>query len=487
LVMSRLIVSSVTIFGACFACIAGEVGRQLSFAQITNYEPGSDVVQHSRIDLDQQEMESHLGLTAGADFAAAKNIYQNGANSGAYAQMTLSALGNAATSGYLVKQGTTATGYVKSTASAGATSMRVTYTTTCKVGGTSTPDSSGCFTTGGGSIEICASAGTPCTSWNDLGAATAIQNQYRTLAGFSTAAEAKMSGQVYFERYKSYYSNQGDYSNRMVLDALDGTGTCSTCDETAREQIAKKTSAYMGVWMYVIREMEDAINDCQSGCINCNDDPVHAWDEAVAFYSGSLEGTAGSSNGKLLYRLAEKRCSNFGTCGAATSVNTRIIPLFTQGKNRLLAGECSEIRPLITDIVELMMIPMIQGSLRYAYKVAEQQGGSKEKAEGVAFSNAVLPMVSHCSASAATTISNNMAYTATSTSFADVKSAFESVYSCLGLTCDDIGGLIDTGSTYLEGAAPCSTVESDNAVLASASLLAAIPIITSMLRVSLDL
>jgi hypothetical protein len=138
-----------------------------------------------------------------------------------------------------------------------------------------------------------------------------------------------------------------------------------------------------------------------------------------------------------------------------------------------------------------MMIPMIQGSLRYAYKVAEQQGGSKEKAEGVAFSNAVLPMVSHCSASAATTISNNMAYTATSTSFADVKSAFESVYSCLGLTCDDIGGLIDTGSTYLQGAAPCTlgsgNPSSDNAVLASASLLAAIPIITSMLRVSLDL
>jgi len=457
-------------------------------AAITGYEPGSDVVQHSRIDLDQQEMEAHLGLE---DFAAAKNIYQNGANSGAYAEMTLSALGNDATQAYQVKQGTTATGYVKSTASAGATTMKVTYTSTCKEGGTSSPDTSGCFTTGGGSIEICATSATTCTSWTDLGAATAIENKYRTLAGFSTAAQSKMAGQVYFEQYKSYFGNNGDYSNRMVLDALDGTGTCATCDEIARNEIAKKTSAYIGVWMYVIREMEDAIDDCQSGCIDCNDDPVHAWDEAVAFYSGSLEGTAGSSNGKLLYRLAEKRCGNFGTCGAATSVNTRIIPKFTEGKNQLLAGECSAIPPLLNDIVKLMMIPLIQGSLRYAYKVDRQQGGSKEKAEGVAFSNAILGAVNHCSASAATTISNNMAYTATSTSFADVKSAFESVYSCLGVTCDDIGGLIDTGSTYLEGAAPCTlgsgNPSSDNAVLASASLLAAIPIITSMLRVSLDL
>lgn len=37
--------------------------------------------------------------------------------------------------------------------------------------------------------------------------------------------------------------------------------------------------------MYVIHEMEDAIDDCQSDCLNCNDQPVHAWDEAVAFYT----------------------------------------------------------------------------------------------------------------------------------------------------------------------------------------------------------
>ena len=84
----------------------------------------------------------------------------------------------------------------------------------------------------------------------------------------------------------------------------------------------KKGSAYMNVWMYAIREFEDAIDDCTSCTSNCNSfsinsGSVHAWDEGVAFYTGSLEGTAdgGSSAGKLLYRLAEKRCANFGTCG----------------------------------------------------------------------------------------------------------------------------------------------------------------------------
>ena len=47
-----------------------------------------------------------------------------------------------------------------------------------------------------------------------------------------------------------------------------------------------------------------------------NSGSVHAWDEGVAFYTGSLEGTAqgGNSAGKMVYRLAEKRCANFGTC-----------------------------------------------------------------------------------------------------------------------------------------------------------------------------
>ena len=78
----------------------------------------------------------------------------------------------------------------------------------------------------------------------------------------------------------------------------------------------------MHVWMYAIREFEDAIDDCQTCTANCdafsaNDaGSVHAWDEGVAFYTGSLEGAApgGNSAGKLAYRLAEKRCAGLGIC-----------------------------------------------------------------------------------------------------------------------------------------------------------------------------
>jgi len=217
------------------------------------------------------------------------------------------------------------------------------------------------------------------------------------------------------------------------------------------------------VWMYVIREFEDAIQDCQAGCIDCNDDPVHAWDEGVAFYTGSLEGTDGSGSGKLIHALADKRCANFGTCSAAnggSAVNVALSYQFRLGQGKLVQGKCSEVPPIKRRIVELMSIPLVQGALRYAFKVGKMEGGSKEKAEGAAFSAAILPRIDVCDGSAAKTIADNMNIDSSSPmagGFAKVKQAFESTYACLGITCADVGGIILSGTQYYESAEPCGT------------------------------
>jgi hypothetical protein len=219
--------------------------------------------------------------------------------------------------------------------------------------------------------------------------------------------------------------------------------------------------------MYVIREMEDAVDDCQAGCVDCNDDPVHAWDEAVAFYSGSLEGVDGAGSGKMLYALADKRCKNYKTCVGGTNsgtsvVNRELMELFKLGQAKLLQGKCSEVPGVMKDIVEWMTVPLVQGALRYAYKVAELQGKSKEKAEGAAFSAAVLPLVDSCKPSAATLIAKNMnidSATPMTDGFAAVKDAFESTYSCLGITCAQVGGLLVTETTYYDGFGPCGVEE----------------------------
>jgi hypothetical protein len=230
-------------------------GAAPCYEKIVGYEPHTDVVPHSMIDLDQKEFETHLKVP---NYALAKDIYMKGGNSGGKAVMTVGALAAAAAKGAEVKQGAVAVGKMKSAAAAGDTSITVSYKSMCKDGGASTKDLSGCFTVAGGDITI---------GGNSAGAPTAVTNKYRTLMGFSSN-DNKLKGEPFFEDYVKYYdSTDGDYAHKRVMDALDQTGICAACDDDARVQIAKKTSAYMNVWMYVIHEFEDAIADCNMGCI----------------------------------------------------------------------------------------------------------------------------------------------------------------------------------------------------------------------------
>jgi len=231
--------------------------------------------------------------------------------------------------------------------------------------------------------------------------------------------------------------------------------------------------------MYAIREFEDAIDDCNAGSAkgivssgpNCNSlstAAVHAWDEGVAFYTGSLEGpdVGGNSEGVFPYRLAEKRCANFKTCGeqhnsvtGTSYVNTRLFDKLAIGQAKLLMGRCDEVRPVLREMVALMSIPLIQGTLRYAYKIDKMSGADKEKGEGAIFAAAIVPRVYYCNSADGDTIMNNMKIGASSTSFTAVKTAFEKNYACMNITCAEVGGIwFAAENKYYPEAGPCSSV-----------------------------
>jgi hypothetical protein len=230
----------------------------------------------------------------------------------------------------------------------------------------------------------------------------------------------------------------------------------------------KKGMVYMNIFMYVIREMEDALDDCKEGCTieNCNDDPVHAWDEAVAFYTGSLEGTDGSGSGKLMYALADKRCANFNTCGdladsaeGTAHVNIDIFQQFEDGLRKILAGECSAARENKERIEQMMAVPLIQGTLRYAYFAEyDKDAGEKAESEGATFAASVLPLVHAWDEDAAATIYDIMRVGGNKADFKAVKTAFEQNYASLGIRCADVGGLWDEANEkYFEAAEPCGS------------------------------
>jgi hypothetical protein len=177
--------------------------------------------------------------------------------------------------------------------------LRVRHSGTCEDGGIVGGDTSGCFdntdltiTLADGTTEV-------------IQAVESHVNAYRTMKGFSVGGDAKMTLEPYFIQYSSYYaqptstgldlsasteSDGSQYAHAMVESAYAKTGAFENADDLAQYEGIMKGSVYMNAFMYTIHEMEDAIDDCTSGCTDCNDDPVHAWDEAVAFYTGSNKG-----------------------------------------------------------------------------------------------------------------------------------------------------------------------------------------------------
>merc|ERR1712176_661386 len=210
----------------------------------------------------------------------------------------------------------------------------------------------------------------------------------RTIQGFSTAAQKKMAecANCPYEMYEKFYDYYGqyDYGNQIVLAAFAGGKTNF-----------KNFNNDFGLYGY--------------------DGKEQIIKKAAAFYTGSLEGTDGSGSGKLAYALADKRCGNFKTCGdladetgGTSKVNIDILKNLNIGQAKLAKGECSSAREQADEIQKLMLIPLIQGTLRYAYKTNFEAYSEKAEAEGVVFALSVVPVVAACDAEAAQIIASNL-------------------------------------------------------------------------------
>lgn len=460
--------------------------RRLSYELIAYYEPKSQVTDNNAIDLDQLEIEDQLAIGSDVSFEKARRVYAQGGHSKSVAVVKLNSPLTRGLAQHTIVSGRNEGGlsiYGKLLDSYpnGISTIEIQYRTTdsqksyvgCQVGGLPNPNLVGCF----------ASSGTLSIDGEDVNYTYDPKTQNinkRTIRKLSTTAEEKMyrcknCPYKYFKKFRDYYGFF-DYADKWIDAAFDGSGTnmgrgnanFARYGFKGRAEAIKKATAYMSVWMNVIKEMEEALDGCKDDCkkTGCNDETVKAWDEAVAFYTGSLEGPNGLGSGKLLYALADSRCINFKTCGdlakstkGTSHVNQEIFRSFTMGSRMLGQARCKEAREYKEKIEKMMTVPLIQGTLRYAYITStDKNAGEKAEAEGATFAAAVLPIVHDCDEDAAANIYKNMKTgQSNGANFAVVKNSFEQVYECIGIRGSDVGGLWNeaTGSYFL-GAQPMS-------------------------------
>jgi len=312
----------------------------------------------------------------------------------------------------------------------------------------------------------------------------------RNIAGFSLGAEEKVSGNdldsdvayrdnSYISVMNEYWEGKGLNKYTWGYDIIDAAFSGSVIGDIDmgvvgddfRREVIQKGIVYLNVFPYVIWEMQDAINDCNTGDVTNNYNSVHAWDEAVAFYTGSIEGQSkggvngleSGTDGELQFMLAEKRCQNFYTCTADSDgmeyqgyskVNSDLFELFADGRDQILGAKhtaaCPDTPDLMDKIAGVMLIPFVQGLHRYLYKTdIPEVPSAKEAGELFAFASAVLPFIHKADPDVAEMIYERawkLDYTAKH--WTEIKPELEKTYPLLGVgagegvvTCVQVGAL----------------------------------------------
>jgi len=351
-----------------------------------------------------------------------------------------------------------------------------------------------------------------CTNLADDAAWTKL----RTVSGFSSGSATKSSGRTgtaaaldvdfkdnnakaimntYWKaKFGATYEHAfGDLFTKAAYEGsnVPSTGTAvldfSAVGRTFRKEAISKGSIYLNIYPYVIWEMQDQVNDCKANAVFDNDGSnVLAWDEAVAFYTGSKlqnteSGNPTSVSSKLQYALADKRCGNFRTCANGWSgvakVNQQIMELFHDGKELVpLSGtvdhtKCAEMDVIKNKITTLMLVPFIQGTMRYLYKT-KTVAKSKEAGELWAFASAILPFLHQVDPSVAQLLYDrawNLNYDGSEASYQAIKTGIEGTLTRLGvgkgiglITCESIGDLYGSSVEGDIDAAGCSSPSSSS-------------------------
>ena len=467
----------------CSALAIGDASRQLSFEPLATYEPFSDVSDSANIDLDIESMKLYLAVMTPTGFQNAATIYTQGGNARSYAEVSLVVpisldLPAATEVAGVSKEGNGGLiGKLLEGVSRGATTIKFQYPAEmCRLD--STPFNSddlsqrtpGCLIESGNlNLEM---RGVSLEYTYDGSAKNAI-----TLEGFSLMANSQMlqCPACPYPEFSKFYNYFGTsmYADNWIQAAFRGAPTdfsngnadFSRIDSSGRSEAIQDAAVAMTMWMTVIAKMEASIDSCRSG--SSTETSVLQWDTAVAYYVGSVVGPDGSGFGQLLHTLANKRCLNFRTCGengtllfGEAFVNNEVMRLFKVGQRIILDGDCSSLEETKTYIVRYMTVPLIQSALRYAYissEFSDQSDKLRVLGERATYFASILPIVHDCSMDDADIIYEETNINAVeATDFSTVKAALERNYNCIGVTCEQIGGVFDASQgKYFEGAEPC--------------------------------
>jgi hypothetical protein len=224
---------------------------------------------------------------------------------------------------------------------------------------------------------------------------------FYSLSEFAVAS-SRRNAEPYYSSFVSYHNDQ-NYADKLIRGALDGTGKWgSEKSVEQRSAVVTEGSAFLVMYLHLVSQINDAVNNCNGVDNDGEYDLTHPWDEVAALVIGSLEGTGegGSSDiqdGQLVWGLGTRNGFQFQTLNGQgyANVNSELEDLLFAGKGEIDALNCDMLEKTAAKIKQLTMVPLLQSVLRYAIQNEQLSADSPsaDLALGEIFALAIIPIV----------------------------------------------------------------------------------------------
>lgn len=272
--------------------------------------------------------------------------------------------------------------------------------------------------------------------------------QLVSLHELAVAADRKRADPLY--SYYVAYFNQVNYADTAVDEALRGVGKWT--DKKQRQEVIAATCAFQIIFLYLIAELKQAVQQCRDPAFDVMEANMHPWDEVAALLIGSMEGSSdgGSSDladGQLIFNLANSRAFQFQTLTEEgySLVNSDLGDLLFAGKGELDATDCDNLETTAQRMEKLLIVPIVQSVLRQAAILEKHPKDDKsvEAALGEIYAFSVLPILSTVDPASAEVIRENMEVKEGVSYVRDgaqeVADAFGAAVTAWGLQCPNLG------------------------------------------------
>jgi hypothetical protein len=220
-----------------------------------------------------------------------------------------------------------------------------------------------------------------------------------------------------FGLYSDYFGKMDNYGDIMILDMLNNANQFNGANTAQTAELIKGTLTNIIMYMAVLEKAFGAVAVCRQGDVSNNTDTaVFLFDQAVAFYVGSIEGQekGGRDGGQLLYGLAKDQCDAFGVCEKGNAlVNVAIIQSFTNASVYLTENSCDDAeKTILEEISPALLVPLIQGTLTYAIVNDGLSRGTQSGSlgAGFTFAQSILPLVNVYDIGSTHTIEENLQF-----------------------------------------------------------------------------